>query len=122
MYQSRVLTLCQQMRLTPFQSYILEQNAYKYNLGRLVKRGDILYVPYVTSGNRWTDAAARLLLGARADLIGPDKILVQGQRGIEFFADGRYIVRRGNTRHYIDIDGRAMGREDFWRAVNNRRR
>ena len=122
MPESQIASLCARLRLTPFQSYILEQNAYKYNLGRLVKRGDIVYVPYIGSGNRWADAAARLLLGARADLIGPDKILVRAQRGIEFFADGRYIVRRGNVRHYIDIDGQSVGRDAFWRAVKNRRR
>ena len=122
MPESQISSLCARLRLTPFQSYILEQNAYKYNLGRLVKRGDILYVPYIATGNRFANAASRLLLGARADLIGPDEILVQGQRGIELLADGRYIVRRGNARHYVDVDGQNISRAAFWRAVKNRRR
>lgn len=120
MSKSHVIRLCQQLRLTPFQTYVLEQNAYKYNIGRLAKRGEIVYAPYVTNGNRWAAAAARVLLGPRADLIGPDKYLARGMRGVELYADGRYIVRCRGTRCYIDETGRRVCREDFWRGVKNR--
>ena len=118
MYKSQVSRICQHLGLTPFQTYILERNAYKYNLGRLVKRGNIVYAPYLPSGRRLTDIAGRILFGPRADLIGPDRVLACGQRGVELYADGRYVVHQGRIPHYVDIDGRPMTRTAFLNAVH----
>lgn len=120
MYQSHLLRLCHHLRLTPFQTYILEQNSYKYNLGRLVKRGNLVYVPYMPSGNRWMAGIARVLMGPRADLIGPDRVLACGQRGVELHANGRYVVRQGRIHHYVDTDGRLMTRQAFYKAIRAR--
>ena len=38
--------ISQRMRLSPYQTYILEQNRHKYDLHQLTKRGGVLYAPY----------------------------------------------------------------------------
>ncbi|MDE6477715.1 MAG: hypothetical protein K2L94_00515 [Alphaproteobacteria bacterium] len=119
--KSQVSKLCERLRLTPYQSYILEMNCHKYNLSRLVKRGGVLYAPYLSGAkNRWTDAAARLVRGPRADLIGPDRMLVRAQRGIRFCADGCYCARHGGVKYYADATGRRLTRDDFMRIVTTR--
>jgi len=120
--KSQVSKLCERLRLSPYQSYVLEMNSHKYNLSRLVKRGGGLYAPYVADGtNRWSAAAARLVRGPRADLIGPDRILVRGQRGIRFCADGCYCARHGGVKYYADAAGRPLSRDEFLRQIHARR-
>ena len=93
---AQILKLAEFLRLTPYQTYILEKKAPLYNLSRLVKRNGILYVPYRTvPAHRWRDASARILFGARADVIGPDKMLATGMRGVRVLPDGRVIIPRG---------------------------
>ncbi|MBD5389096.1 hypothetical protein HDR63_02475 [bacterium] len=94
--QTQIEKLAAFLRLTPYQTYILEKKAPLYNLGRVVKRGGILYVPYRTpSAARWRDAAARLLFGPMADLIGPDEMVATGVRGARLLPDGRVFMPRG---------------------------
>jgi len=72
------------MCLTPYQLYMLEINSDKYNLHRLVKCGNLLYVPYKYDLSYGiVGIIKRLFLGRRADLIGPDKLLVFNTRGIK---------------------------------------
>jgi hypothetical protein len=85
--------IAQSMFLTPYQFYILEQNGYKYDLARIRKKGNILYAPYKCKlAHNFRDAVAKMLYGARADLIGPDRILVLDRRGIKIHNDGTYTV------------------------------
>jgi hypothetical protein len=71
---------------------MLAQNFHKYNLRRLVKRGEILYAPYKCELSRsFRDAIEKIFFGPRADLIGTDKILVFDRRGIKLRRDGTYM-------------------------------
>ncbi len=60
--------LSRHLGLTPYQSQVLQENYKKYDLSRLVKRGDVLYVPHRAN-------FARRILNPKTDLIGPDKIV-----------------------------------------------
>jgi len=93
--------LARNLNLTPYQGYILQQNAHKYNLGKVVKRGALLYAPYKCELARsWADGVAKIFLGSRADLIGPDRILVYDQRGIRLYNSGHYRAVDGYGNHY----------------------
>ncbi len=71
------------MCLTPYQLYMLEVNADKYNLSKLVKYGDVLYAPYKCDiCHGFIDKLRKVFFGPCADLIGPDMILVFNTRGI----------------------------------------
>ncbi len=96
---ARILQLSEILRLTPYQTAILEKNSHLYDLSRLVKRGGVLYVPYRNSAaHPWRDAAARLVLGQMADLIGPDDTLACGVRGAKLYSDGRVVVPNSRGR------------------------
>jgi hypothetical protein len=76
--------MARSLHLTPYQLYMLEQNAYKYNLRKLIKRGNVLYAPYKSELSRgFRDGIRKIVLGARADLIGPDRMLAIDQRGLK---------------------------------------
>jgi hypothetical protein len=71
------------MSLTPYQLYMLEINADKYDLHRLIKCGDVLYAPYKCErGHGFFEWIKKIFRGPRADLIGPDRLLVFNKRGI----------------------------------------
>lgn len=81
--------LTEKFQLTPYQAYILAKNGYKYDLGGLVKRGDVLYAPYrcrISSG--FGDWCAKIIHGPRADLIGSDRLFVHNTRGIKLYPAG----------------------------------
>lgn len=72
------------MCLTPYQLYMLEVNADKYNLNKLVKYGTALYAPYKYEICRgFIDELKKIFFGPCADLIGPDTLLVFNTRGIK---------------------------------------
>lgn len=72
------------MCLTPYQLYMLEINADKYNLRRLVKCGNLLYAPYKNEiCHGFISGIKKIFLGSNADLIGPDRLLVFNKRGIK---------------------------------------
>ena len=105
------------LRLTPYQSDILKNNIQKYNMGRIVKRGGVLYVPYVSRGIfAWI---AKFVCGSRADLIGQNKILIQNRRKINFYKDGYHCVKIGHYKYYADASGQAISREDFLRNIKS---
>jgi hypothetical protein len=69
--------------LSPYQIWVLSQNAYKYDLGGIRKFGRYLYAPYKCNLTRsFADAIKKMLRGPRADLIGPDSMIVSDRRGI----------------------------------------
>lgn len=108
--------LSEMLRLSPYQTYVLEINYYKYNLSRLVKRGGVLYAPYMV-GAGLRHKMGGILRGVPADLIGADKMLVRGCRRVKFFATGCYIARENGARYYADASGRKISRDAFARAV-----
>lgn len=103
------------LRLTPYQSNVLKNNKDKYNIGRLVKRGGVVYVPYVSRGIwAW---CVKNLCGVRADLIGQNKILVKNRRNIKFCKNGFYCVKIGHFVYYADAMGRGISRDAFLRGI-----
>lgn len=105
------------LRLTPYQSHVLKANHKKYNMGRLVKRGGVIYAPYINHGIY--GRVLKFLYGARADLIGQNKILVQNRRNIKFMSQGFYCVKIGPYTYYADAMGRAISREVFLDGIKN---
>jgi hypothetical protein len=88
-HNSQIAMLSAHLRLTPYQAYILEMNEKKYDLRRLVKRGGVLYAPYLCDDRHSVIGyCARMLFGPRADLIGADRVLVRDRRGIRIYPDG----------------------------------
>ena len=78
--------LSRMLNLSPYQAQTLVGGSDKYNMSRLVKRGGLLYAPYNMRGV--FGRASDILRGRRADLIGYNKTLLRGQRGIKFYAAG----------------------------------
>jgi len=78
-----VLRITMTLHLTPYQSYILEQNVHKYNLEKLAKRGNMLYAPYKCDcPQTFMDNVKHFFLGPRADLIGPENVISVDKRGV----------------------------------------
>lgn len=103
--------LSQTLRLSQHQSAILKNNSRYYNVGRIVKRGNIVYVPYVSHGLlSWF---AEFLFGAQADLIAPNKTLIKKQRNIKFCKNGYHCVKLGAYTYYGDAAGQAISRNEF---------
>jgi hypothetical protein len=68
-------------RLSPYQTWVVSRNAYKYNLERIRKLGNFVYAPYKCNIARdWRDAIEKLLRGPRADLIGTDRMIATDER------------------------------------------
>lgn len=103
--------LCQMLCLSQYQTNKLKAHCDRYNMSRLQKRGGVLYAPYATRGV-W-QYMARILFGARADLIAQDKTLLQAQRNIKFCANGYHCVRVGKYTYYADASGNNVSREEF---------
>jgi len=115
MDRTQIEKISDEMRLTPYQSYILSMNMAKYNTGGFVKHGDVLYAPYrcaLTKNMR--DYIAKVFLGPRADLIGADHMLVIGGRGVRLYATGFYKAwdGKGHT-YYADSMGQRIERSLF---------
>ena len=103
------------LRLTQYQSNVLKLNHDKYNMGRLVKRGGVLYVPYMSHGlYQWI---VKMLCGSQADLIGQSHILVRKNRNITFYDGGYHCVKMGTYKYYADATGRIISYEDFKRGI-----
>lgn len=113
--------LSETMGLSPYQRQVLERQYDKYNVSRLVKRGDILYAPHVSKGGVFY-AARRLLMGTPADLIGKNKTLLAGKRRIKFYACGYHCVDIGDYKYYADPNGQAISRDLFMRAIGEKKR
>lgn len=109
-------TLSQYLRLTPYQSETLIRNTDKYNMGRVVKRGGVLYVPYVSHGV--LERIKNMVFGVRADLIGQNKMLVTNRRNVKFCKNGYYYVKIGPYTYYADAYGRAVSRDEFFSGVS----
>lgn len=117
--RGQIDSLTDKLKLTPYQTYMIAKNGYKYDLKRLVKRGDVLYAPYkcrLSSGVR--DWWSKLFLGPRADLIGADRLLVRGERGVKLYPTGFYKFGHLNSHmHYSDSNGNVLNRRVFKRIV-----
>ncbi len=109
--------LSENLNLTQYQKNKIISGYEKYNVARLEKRGGVLYVPYVEHGI-W-GRVSRVLFGARADLIGKNKTLLQAQRNIKFYANGFHCVRVGRHTYYADASGRVVSQNVFMKNVNN---
>ena len=105
------------LRLTPYQSGILKDNFQNYNMGRIVKRGGVIYVPYVSHG--LIAQLVNLIHGVRADLIGQNKILIKNKRKITFCKNGYFLIKSGRYKYYADASGQAISREDFLRSTKS---
>lgn len=103
--------LCDAMSLNEYQRQVLQTNYSKYNMHGLVKRGGVLYAPYVQHG-LWCKFK-KILIGRRADLIGENKIIVQNRCGIKFNANGCHCIPVGPYRYYADNNGNAISRKMF---------
>ena len=109
--------LIDMLNLSQYQSNKLKTNYDRYNISRLQKRGGVLYAPYATRGV-W-QCLIQILFGARADLIGQHKTLLQAQRNIKFYANGYHSVRVGKYTYYADASGRAVSRDEFVNGFKN---
>jgi hypothetical protein len=88
--QTNIDALAARLRLSPYQTYVLAQNGYKYNLNKVKKIGDMVYAPYrCDSARGFWDEIEKILFGPRADLIGADRMIA-------------YDRRRINTREFAD--------------------
>lgn len=105
------------LNLSPYQRQCLA--AGEYNMGRLQKRGDILYAPHRVTG--FWRGISRIVRGTPADLIGRNKMLLRGQRDIQFSAGGYHRVRIGRFVYYADPDGQAVSRDIYYRAIDKGR-
>ena len=105
------------LRLTTYQSDVLKTNHKIYNIGRLVKRGGVVYVPYISHGIY--GRILKFIYGARADLIGQNKILVRNCRNIRFYSGGYYCVKIGPYTYYADARGCPISRDEFLRGIKN---
>ncbi len=103
------------LRLTPYQSYVLKNNTHKYNVARIVKRGGVVYVPYLSRG--FINYLIKLFCGTSADLIGQSQILVRNKRNIKFCNDGYHCVQVGQYTYYADAKGRNISRDEFLRET-----
>ncbi len=103
--------LSEMLALNKYQAYKLRARCDMYNMGRLEKRGGVLYAPYATHGV-W-QCLCRLIFGRRADLIGQDKMLLQAQRNIKFCANGYHSVRVGKHTYYANAAGQVISRSEF---------
>jgi hypothetical protein len=110
---NRVSVLCDQLRLSPYQSYILQNNSKKYDLGRLIKRGGVLYAPYARID---TNIFARILFGPRADLIGADRLLIHDRRGVKIYPTGFFSAYENGIRYFADANGNRVGKGFFYRV------
>ena len=103
------------LRLTQYQAQVLSKNINEYNMGRVIKRGGVIYVPYMSRG--FIDRIIRLFYGVRADLIGQNKILVKNKRNIKFCKNGFYCIKIGRFVYYADAMGRGISRDAFLRGI-----
>lgn len=116
--KSQIGKLAERLRLSPYQAYVLENNCHKYDLSRLVKRGGILYAPYLSNGaNRFRDVLSRICFGPRADLVGMERILVADQRGVKLYAMGFYSAHKRGMKYYADASGNRINRHIFFSIV-----
>jgi hypothetical protein len=111
----RIELISNRLRLSPYQSYILLLNKHKYKLDSLQKRGEVLYAPHhCDMATDTKDFFQKVLTGPRADLIGSERMLVVGQRGIKLYDTGSYRAAdtHGNS-YYGDQSGSPMDRSLF---------
>ena len=113
--KSRISMLCDQLRLSPYQAYILFMNAHKYNMDGLQKRGDILYAPYkCTLSHNTRDYVEKVFLGPRVDLVGTDRMLVIGKRGVRLYSAGFFKASDSyGHSYYADSFGQRIERSLF---------
>ena len=109
--QNYINTLAQNLKLSPYQSKKLMCEYGRYNMSRLEKRGGVLYAPYQSRG--FCGWIRRMVFGARADLIGENKVLLRAQRNIKFRANGYHSVRIGRHVYYADAMGNVVSYKQF---------
>ncbi len=115
--QDYIDKLTYSLRLTPYQSNILKHNVNKYNMGRLIKRGGVIYAPHASHGIY--AYVVKLLRGVRADLIGQNKILVRNKRNIKFCNHGYHCVTLGRFKYYADAMGHNISKDEFFREIEH---
>ena len=115
MTRGQIEKISQRMRLSPYQVYIISMNSHKYDEHRMLKRGDVLYAPYRCSLSRNTrDYFSKVLLGPRADLIGSDRMLVIGRRGVRLYPTGFFKTSDNTGRtYYANSMGQKIERSLF---------
>ncbi|MCL1902471.1 MAG: hypothetical protein FWG18_02470 [Alphaproteobacteria bacterium] len=115
MTKAGVEKISERMRLSPYQVYILSMNVHKYDESRLMKRGEVLYAPYRCSLSKdMRDYLSKIFLGPRADLIGSDRMLIIGQRGIRLYPSGLFKTSDNTGRkYYADSMGQKIDRSSF---------
>lgn len=109
--------LSHNLNLTSYQANKLKLHYDMYNISRLEKRGGLLYAPYAVHG--FWERVSRVLFGVRADLIGQNKILLQAQRNIKFYANGLHCVKIGRYTYYADASGKILSRYEFKQEIIN---
>jgi len=120
MYQpeSRISALCSTLHLSPYQSYVLENHPVKYDLARIARHGAVLYAPHAYSRSEvFKEFCFRIILGPRADLIGPEGMLVFDQRGIKVYPVGCFSAHKDGEKYYADQLGNPMSRQQFAQLI-----
>jgi hypothetical protein len=103
------------LRLTPYQSYILSENSGIYDMYGIVKRGGVIWIPRKCRLSKdFIDHIGKVFRGPRADLIGPDRVLVYNQRGIKLYPSGIFKAYDELGHHYYaDHLGHRLSRSEF---------
>ncbi len=116
---SDIKTLADWLNLSDYQRKILSENSDKYDMGRLEKRGGVLFAPRRADG--FWRGVARLIMGAHVDLVACDRILLRAKRNIKFCAGGFHRVRIGRFSYYADAAGHVVSKNTFYNATGKRR-
>ncbi len=103
------------LNLSSFQSDALRRGADKYDFGRLVVRGGVLYAPRRARGvfgRVW-----QCLFGRCADLIGAEQFLAQDSRDVCLYRDGYYCGRVCAYKYRGDKNGDIIAPDVFRRKI-----
>ena len=116
---SKMDKLIDKLNLNKFQQDTLFNHPEKYNLDKIVKKGAVVYAPLNEESSCPCVGGLRdMIYGEKADLIGENKFLARGERGIKLFATGFYRARGKNGRnYYADSMGRKLTHEEFKKII-----
>lgn len=99
--------------LNLYQANKLKLHYERYDVTGLQKRGGVLFAPYAERGV--FGRLRRFFFGEQADLIGSNKVLLQAQRRIKFYANGYHSVRVGRYTYYANSVGQVVSKDEFLR-------
>lgn len=122
MQRADIDDLAKLLSLSQYQYDVLKSNYKKYDISGLVKRGGVLYAPYLLKTDSLSSLIRTVLYGKHADLIGQNKMLASGKKKIKFYAGGFHCVCLGRFKYYADKNGRVVSRNKVMREISNLKR